>query len=216
MVHLPIPQQVSALSQQGADAQGGTVREGAPRGKEESAIVPSTVPPNHYWKASHYHETIATSSPKDPRRDSNGTNNRSQQVVGRVERKERAELFRETERGESELNYSEMNIQRATVAPGETRSEMEMQKQHVNIRETLSSLDQRKERKRVVTGDSAREISIEDVRHDATKTEEDSIYPRVTRQMSERVNGKIVWRASGTVASPQLGAPGRGARGHLY
>ncbi|KAH7819585.1 uncharacterized protein MONOS_6629 [Monocercomonoides exilis] len=71
-------------------------------------------------------------------------------------------LCREIERGEREANYSDMNTQRATVAPGEKRSETEMQKQQVNVKETLSSLDQRKEREREITGESERQISIED------------------------------------------------------
>ncbi|KAH7819416.1 uncharacterized protein MONOS_8621 [Monocercomonoides exilis] len=173
--------------------------------KEENVPVSCTVRPNHHWKASPYSWTISTSYPKDSRRDSYGINGWSQQMVAR---EERAAPCRETERGERgereereerEENYSEMNIQRETVAPDEKRSETEMQKQHVNIRETLSSSDQRKERERETTGDSVREISIEDVRHETTRTEGDSEYPRVTGQKSESENGKIVWRTSGTV-----------------
>ncbi|KAH7830888.1 putative Reverse transcriptase (RNA-dependent DNA polymerase) [Monocercomonoides exilis] len=79
------------------------------------------------------------------------------------------------------------------------RSGTEMQKQQVNVRGTLNSSDQRKEREREITGDSAREISIEDVGHETTRTEGDSEYPRVTGQKSERENGKIVWKTFGTV-----------------
>ncbi|KAH7821340.1 uncharacterized protein MONOS_8728 [Monocercomonoides exilis] len=104
-----------------------------------------------------------------------------------------------------------MNIQRETVAQGEKRSETEMQKQQVNVRETLSSLDQKKWREREITGDSAREISMEDVRHETTRTEGDSVYPRVTRQMSERGNGKIVWKASGTIIEPPIGSAREGS-----
>ncbi|KAH7826687.1 uncharacterized protein MONOS_7945 [Monocercomonoides exilis] len=130
----------------------------------------------------------------------------------RGEREERAALCRETERGERvergerEANYSEMNIRRATVVPGEKRSETEMQKQQVNVRGTLSSLYQRKEREREITGVPAREISIENARHETTRTEGDSEYPRVTGQKSERENGKIVWRSSGTVIGSALGS----------
>ncbi|KAH7825649.1 uncharacterized protein MONOS_16306 [Monocercomonoides exilis] len=129
---------------------------------------------------------------KDPRRDSDGTINQIQQVVSGVERqrRERAALCRETEREGREAKLSEMNIRRETVAPGEKRSEMEMQKQQMNVRETLSSLDQRKEREREISGDSAREISIEDVRHETTRTGGDSEYPRVTGQKSEMRNEK--------------------------
>ncbi|KAH7823732.1 uncharacterized protein MONOS_10806 [Monocercomonoides exilis] len=175
-------------------------------GKEENVTVPGSVTPNHHGKDSPHCGTIATSSPKDPRGDNYGTNNRSQQLVGRVEREERAELCRETERGESEQNYSEMNTQRETVAPGETRSEKEEQKQYVNFGETLNSSDQRKEREREATGDCVMERPREEVRHEATRTEEDSAYLRVIGQMSERRNEKIVWRASGIVIESPIGS----------
>ncbi|KAH7816522.1 uncharacterized protein MONOS_14395 [Monocercomonoides exilis] len=96
-----------------------------------------------------------------------------------------------------------MNIHRETVAPGEKRSEPDMQKQHVNIRDALSPLDQRKEREREITRDCVMEISREDAQHDTTK--EDSAYPRVRRQMSERRNEKRVLRAFGTVIDSPIG-----------
>ncbi|KAH7820352.1 uncharacterized protein MONOS_2257 [Monocercomonoides exilis] len=86
-----------------------------------------------------------------------------------------------------------------------------MQKQQVNVRGTLNSFDQRKEREREITGDSAREISIEDVRHETTRIEGDSDYPRVTGQKSERENGKIVWRNSGIVIGNPIGSAREGS-----
>ncbi|KAH7828619.1 uncharacterized protein MONOS_15409 [Monocercomonoides exilis] len=104
-----------------------------------------------------------------------------------------------------------MNTRRATIAPGETRSGTEMQKQQMNVRGTLNSPDQRKLREREITGDSAREISIEDVRHETTRTEGDSEYPRVTGQKSEREKGKIVLRAFGIVIEPPIGSAREGS-----
>ncbi|KAH7823000.1 uncharacterized protein MONOS_6834 [Monocercomonoides exilis] len=114
-----------------------------------------------------------------------------------------------TEKEKRLSGSSERTIRQETVAPGEKRSETEVQKQQVNVIETLSSLDQRKEREREITADSAREISREDVQHEVTITEGDSAYPRVTRLKNEwrfeKAKEKGVWRASGTVTEPPTG-----------
>ncbi|KAH7828036.1 uncharacterized protein MONOS_9342 [Monocercomonoides exilis] len=90
------------------------------------------------------------------------------------------------------------------------RSVTEVPKQYMNIGKVVRLLDQEKERDRETTGDSVMKISREDVQHDATKTEEDSPYPRVTRQMSEMRNEKEneneVWRASGIVIESPIGS----------
>ncbi|KAH7816467.1 uncharacterized protein MONOS_9781 [Monocercomonoides exilis] len=117
-----------------------------------------------------------------------------------------AALYCETEREEREANYYEMNIQRETVAPGEKRSEMEIQKQSVNIGKVVSMLDQENERERETTEDRVMERPREEAQHEATRTEGDSAYLRVTRQKSERRNEKIVWRTSGIVIGSPIGS----------
>ncbi|KAH7826234.1 uncharacterized protein MONOS_7678 [Monocercomonoides exilis] len=181
MEHPPLLPQPSALSQPGADAQGGTAQAGTLRASlTDSSTEGDTegVLPISKEKREH------------PKR----------------ERGERAALCRKTERRVRESNSSEMNMQRETAAPGEMRSETEVPKQHLNIGETVNSLVQRRERERETTGDRAIEISREDVQHDATRTEGDSAYPRVTGQTSEKGNEKIVWRASGTVIESPIGS----------
>ncbi|KAH7827041.1 uncharacterized protein MONOS_9877 [Monocercomonoides exilis] len=81
-----------------------------------------------------------------------------------------------------------------------------MPKQCKNIREVVNLLDQEKKTLQETTRDRVTEISIEDVRHETTRTEGDSAYPRVTRQTSERRNEKIVWRASGIVIGSPIGS----------
>ncbi|KAH7818647.1 uncharacterized protein MONOS_2345 [Monocercomonoides exilis] len=117
----------------------------------------------------------------------------------RMEREERAALCREIEGGERESNYSEMNIRQEIADLGEMRSETKESRQHANIGEVVSTFDHEKRREREITRDCVTEISREEVQHDAMKTDEDSAYPRLTRQTSEMRNEKIVGRVSGIV-----------------
>ncbi|KAH7829046.1 uncharacterized protein MONOS_16316 [Monocercomonoides exilis] len=86
------------------------------------------------------------------------------------------------------------------------RSETEVQKSHVNIGEIVNSLDQWKERE----VDRTLEISIEDVRHDTTRTGGDSVYFRRIDQKNDRKPGKEeekrVLRTFGTAIESLIGS----------
>ncbi|KAH7825785.1 uncharacterized protein MONOS_7110 [Monocercomonoides exilis] len=98
-----------------------------------------------------------------------------------------------------------MITQQETAALCEMRSETEVPKQFVNIGNVVSWIDQEKKRARETTVNRAMGILREEAQHETTKTEEDSAYPRVKEQTSERRNEKSVLRASGTVTEPPVG-----------
>ncbi|KAH7826282.1 uncharacterized protein MONOS_15537 [Monocercomonoides exilis] len=127
-------------------------------------------------------------------------------MVARAERGERAVLCRETERKERGTGSSEITKRKETAAHCEIKMKKENLKQQEIIRDGVIMFDHEKIREQETTEDRAIRIHKEDAQHDTNRTKEDSAYPRVMGQMSERRNEKGVLRASGTVIKSPIGS----------
>ncbi|KAH7822970.1 uncharacterized protein MONOS_2638 [Monocercomonoides exilis] len=102
-----------------------------------------------------------------------------------------------------------MTIQREIATHCEIKLKTEVRIQNENIREVVRTEDNEKRREQETTGDRVMEISRENVQHDTTRTEEDSVYPRKTKQKneqkSEKEEEKRVLRDFGTAIEFPIG-----------